>query len=137
MIDQALDYISRFMALDTPERRAARTRREPLFLPRVLTFAGAEPPFHHVCPMEGPVGIVPAARQIARETPNVDAVVLYVDDVIEIESVPARRVRLLAQRRGMPAAAIIDRPYVTPTAEAAFGFAGPRTFTRWTDSLFE
>jgi hypothetical protein len=70
------------------------------------------------------------------EKPAIHSVAFTIDDVLERDQRPHRRIRVQVQRRGMSAAAIVERPFELPRPDALFAFTGEPVFVRWTESLF-
>ena len=133
----AFGYIDQFMAQEPADpQRAARYATRPIKMPFAIVWDESPKPTMCAFAMAGPHGASVMCREMLRTRPAIHAVALAYDDVVELDNRPHRRVRVHVERRGMPAAALVERPFSVPTTTAPFAFSGDPAFVRWTDSLF-
>jgi hypothetical protein len=133
----ACGYIEQFMALEAADpQHAARDATRPIKMPFAIVWDESSKPTMCAFAMAGPHGASVTCREMLRTRPAIHAVALAYDDVVELDNRPHRRIRVHVERRGMPAAALVERPFAVPTAGSPFAFTGDTGFVRWTDSLF-
>ena len=130
-------YVERYMALDRNPARVQRWARLPIRMPFALVWHDPDKPTLCVLAFTGPQGALVGCRDMLRENTAGHAAAFAFDDVVELDGKPHRRIRVHVQRRGMPAAAIVERRFDVPDVHAPFVFTGDPVFVRWTDSLFD
>jgi hypothetical protein len=136
LASEAFGYIEKFMAVSPIDaERAARYRTQPLSMPFAMTWDDTPKPSFCKFALAGPHGAREGCRELLRERPAIHSVAFTFDDVLELDHRPHRRIRVHVQRRGMPAAAIVERPFELPPPDAPFAFSGEPAFVRWTESL--
>jgi hypothetical protein len=138
LANASFDYVEQFMRLDAPDpARERRYAARAIKMPFAMVWDEAPKPTTCVFPMTGPHGGRLGCRTLLRERAETTAAAFTFDDIVELDGVPQRRVRVHVQRRGMPAAALVERRFEVPRGGAPFAFSGDPVFVRWTDSLFD
>ena len=134
---EAFGYIGKLMTIAPVDAQAAkRYRTHSLSMPFAMTWDDAQKPSFCKFALAGPQGAREACRELLRERPAIHSVAFTFDDVLELDHRPHRRIHVHVQRRGMSAAAIVERPFELPRPDAPFAFSGEPAFVRWTASLF-
>lgn len=133
MVEHALPIAAR-LADPAPDGQAAPAL-PPQRMPRALVDRGEAQGTAVMFAMMGGLTAQAACRRMLEEDPAARSVVFWYDDHVRVDGQLQPRVRFMAQRRGDPAAAIIELP-VQRSSEGAEVVDGPRTFVGWADSLF-
>jgi hypothetical protein len=138
MVDKGLALAAKVHAgRPTPEPASAfQDHYAPPKMPTALVDRGKAQGTIANFAMQGPLTSLASCRTMLAKDPEATSVVFWIDDLLQVDGLPDRRLRFHAQRRGDPAAAIIDQRFTTPTDDQPFAFTGAPTFIRWTDSLF-
>jgi hypothetical protein len=134
MVRSALRIAARVHAAPAPTQPGTAAGSPKM--PTAMVDRGAEKGALASFAMQGPEGARLTCRRMLEKDPAVTSVVFWIDDLVQVDGIPDRRIRLWAQRRGDPAAAIFDQRFAPPADDQAFAFKGQPTFVRWTDSLF-
>jgi hypothetical protein len=134
MVRSALRIAARVHAAPAPTQPGTAAGSPKM--PTAMVDRGAEKGALASFAMQGPEGARLTCRRMLEKDPAVTSVVFWIDDLVQVDGIPDRRIRLWAQRRGDPAAAIFDQRFAPPADHQAFAFKGQPTFVRWTDSLF-
>lgn len=138
LASEAFAYIEKFMTIAPVDAQAAtRYRTQSLSMPFAMTWDDDSKPSFCKFALAGPHSAREACRGLLRERAPIHSVAFTFDDVLELDHRPHRRIRVHVQRRGMSAAAIVERPFELPRADAPFAFSGEPAFVRWTASLFD
>ena len=137
IVDKALETASNLYAL---ERDRASTIESPSGatprMPVAIVDRGGEQGNHVAFAMQGPLRARRSCRKMLSQDAAASSVVFWIDELLHVDGVPARRLRLCAQRRGDPSAALVDQWLEPVNGGTGVVFKGPRTFARWTAPLF-
>jgi hypothetical protein len=137
LASQAFAHTQRFTEPGAESDRASRLREWPIEMPYALLWDVAETPTMCAFAMQGPVAARESCRALLATNAKANAVAFAFDDIVDVDRVAHRRLRVYVQRRGMPAAAIVERRFDLPRGGASFTFSGEPVFVRWTESLFD
>lgn len=135
LVEEAMPAATNEAAAPAESDGQTAPAQPPPRLPRALVDRGEAQGTSVLFGMMGGLTAQAACRRMLEEDPAARSVVFWYDDHVRVDGQPQPRVRFMVQRRGDPAAAIIELP-VQRSSEGAEVVDGPRTFVGWADSLF-
>jgi hypothetical protein len=135
LVDRELPHVSTQLTLPvTTDANAAPTENHPR-MARAIVDRGEAQGAAVMFAMMGALTAQAACRRMLETDAEARSVVFWYEDRVRVDGEPQPRVRFVVQRRGDPAAAVIEQP-VQRSSEGAEVLEGPRAFVGWADSLF-